>query len=167
MKTKRAMGKAGPASVMQAFRELVYMGKDDVPQLAEFLGYRVGTLYNKADGGDEAHHKPTVLDLIRVTTYRQDLRAIHALAAMFDLACFDVAQFDCTSDEDLLALLTRLGAENGEFHNALHKGLAARRFSREAARQIRAEAFDVVTALMTLLRRLEDLVDDDEQDPAA
>lgn len=163
MTHKRELRRSTGINVFQAFRELVYMGRD-IEQMAAFMGYRVGTLYNKADAGDDTHNQPTVLDLIRATHYRSDLRAIHALVEMFDQACFDCAKYSTTSDDDLLQLLTRLGAEHGEFHAALGGGLKARRFTREAAATIRGEAFDVVSALMTLVNRIEDYIDDDAEE---
>lgn len=163
MSAKHALRRRDGRTVFEAFRELVYL-KDDVPQLAAFMGLKVGTLYNKADASDETHNQPTVRDLMQVTHYRGDLRAIHALNEMFDQACFDAARYERTSDVDLLALLARLGAESGEFHQALGQGLAAQRFTAAAAAHIRGEAFDMVSALMTLVRRIEDYVDEGGSD---
>jgi hypothetical protein len=161
MTTKRALRRSQAPSVYEAFRELVMLdGARGVEQLAAFMGLRVGTLYNKADSADDSHHQPTVRDLIQVTHFRADHRALDALNEQFGRASFDAAQFEGSSDDALLELLCRLGSEHGEFHAALAKALADKRFTMAELRALRGEAFDVVAALMTLLGRLEGLVDD-------
>ncbi|MBY0236841.1 MAG: hypothetical protein K2W93_17805 [Burkholderiaceae bacterium] len=160
---RRSMG----ADVYEAFRQLVMgHGAEGVVELANFLGQKPGTLYNKADAGDDTHAQPTVRDLIQATFYRSDLRCVFALNRMFGQVCFDAAQYENTSDEALLELLAKLGQESGEFHGALGEGLKAKRFTPEMARRIRAEAFDVVSVLMTLVTRIEDYVDEDDSTPA-
>lgn len=168
MSKKHALRRATAPNVFHAFRELVYLeGTAGVEALAAFLGYKVGTLYNKADSGDDTHNQPTLRDLIQSTHFRQDLRAIDALNEMFGRAAYDCACHINTTDEALLELLTQLGAETGEFHTAIAAGLKARRFSLAQMRQVRAEAFDMVSALMTLVHRLEDYVDEDDETPGA
>lgn len=160
---RRSMG----ADVYEEFRQLVMgQGADGVVALASFLGQKPGTLYNKADAGDDSHNQPTVRDLIQATFFRGDLRCVHALARMFGQTCFDAAAYEDTSDEALLELLANLGKESGEFHGALGEGLRAKRFTPEMARRIRAEAFDVVSVLMTLVHRIEDYVDEDASTPS-
>lgn len=155
---RRGMG----PDVYEAFRRLVMgQGAQGVADLAAFLGVKVGTLYNKADAGDDTHNQPTLRDVIQATHFRNDLSVIDALNEMFGRAAYDCAQHENTTDEALLELLTRLGAEHGEFHSALGAGLKQKRFTREVAKQIRGEAFDVVSALMVLVHRLEDYVDED------
>ena len=87
---------------------------------------------------------------------------VDALAETFGLATFDAHAYTDTSDEALLELVTKLGRESGEFHGAVHDALKARRFEPQQMRLIRAEALDMVSALMTLLSRLESYVDAQE-----
>lgn len=145
--------------VFEAFRRLVFAA--DVQQLASQMGLRAGTLYNKAEGSEESHHQPTLRDVLLATQITGNTAVLDALNATFGRACFDCLAFEETSDEALLELLAKLGAESGEFHCALARGLAAKRFSPQTYGAIRAEALDMVSALMTLVHRLEDLVDYD------
>lgn len=161
MAAKPAVRRAVAPNVFEAFRGLVYA--HDVPALAGRMGMPPGTLYNKAAAGDETHHQPTLRDVLLATTVTGDLRVVEALAETFGLATYDAASHATASDEALLELLTTLAAENGEFHRALGEGLRARRFTPGALRAIRGEAYDIVSALMTLVQRLEDYVDDDAQ----
>lgn len=147
-----------PASPYEAFRRAV-LG-DDVENLARLMGLKPGTLYNKADAGDDTHHQPTMRDLILVTQLTGDFGTLDAIEETFGRAAYDVRHLSGHSDEALLELLARLGKEHGEFHAELHKALNGRKFTRESLNQIRAEAFDTVAALMTLVSRLEGLVDD-------
>jgi hypothetical protein len=158
MSAKHALRRAMAPNVFEAFRELVHA--HDVPTLAARMGMQPGTLYNKAAAGDETHHQPTLRDVLLATTATGDLRVVQALAQTFGLATYDCASHATASDEALLELLTSLASQNGEFHRALGDALRLRRFSEGALRAIRGEAYDIVSALMTLVQRLEDYVDD-------
>jgi hypothetical protein len=144
--------------VFQAFREVVYMA--GVERLAPLMGYRPGTLYNKADASDDSHNQPTLRDVLLVTQITGDMRVLDALCETFGRAAYDCASHEGTSDDALLELLANLGAESGEFHRELASGLKERRFTEAQLRRIRGEAFDVVSALMTLVHRLEGYVDE-------
>lgn len=158
MRRKPAIEAASAANAFEAFRELVYTA--GVHELAPKMGLRPGTLYNKADSSDDSHHQPTLRDVIMVTQITGDTRVLESLDEMFGRASYDCARHIATSDDALLELLTRLGAENGEFHRALSDGLKEKRFTAGTLVRIRAEAFDIVSALMVLLERLQGLVDD-------
>lgn len=146
-----------PASPYEAFRQLVYLfGVED---LARLMGYKTGTLYNKADADAESHHQPTLRDVVLATELTGDYRVLDSLDEMFGRAAYDVRYMGNTSDEALLELLAKLGKEHGEFHAALHKALIDRKFTRDEFNHIRAEAFDTVSALMTVVSRLEGLID--------
>lgn len=163
MSKNYALRRSRGVNVYEAFRRLVMgRGTDKLDELAQFMGMKVGTLYNKADAGDDTHNQPTLRDVIQVTHFCQDLSVIDALNELFGRACFDCARYEGTSDEALVELLTQFGAESGEFHVALGQGMKNKRFTRETLNLIRGEAFDVVSALMTLVARLEDYVDEDD-----
>lgn len=158
MTANRALRRAAAPNVFEAFRQVVY--GYGVDRLAPLMGLKVGTLYNKADADDASHHQPTLRDVLLATQITGDMRVVDALCESLGSARFDCAQFEGTSDMDLLELLADLGSETGEFHRALADGLAAKRFSPQALASIRGEAFDIVSALMVLVQRLEDYVDD-------
>lgn len=148
-----------PASdPFEAFRQLVYMAGVDT--LAPAMGIKPGTLYNKADADVETHHQPTLRDVVLATRLTNDLRVVDALNEMFGRAAFDAGKFASHSDEALLELFTDYGAEGGEFCQAVGDALKRRSFSANDFVLIRSEAFDVVATLMTLVARLEGLVDE-------
>lgn len=158
MSSKYAAPRRHAANVHEAFRAVVH--DYGVEHLAGVLGLRPGTLYNKADGDDQSHHQPNLRDVVQVTQATGDLRIVEALAETFGLATFACLPAQSASDEALLELLTKLGSEHGEFHQALGAALSGKRFTLEAYLRVRAEAFDVVAALMTLVHRVEGLLDD-------
>lgn len=147
-----------PANAFEAFRQLAY--SFGVVELAQQMGVKPGTLYNKADADDDTHHQPTLRDVVLATRLTGDMRVLDALDAQFGRAAFDVTPMGCVSDEALLELLAKLGSESGEFHGALYAALVDKKFNTDNLNLIRAEAFDMVSALMTLVRRLEGLLDD-------
>lgn len=155
---KRSRG----AGVYDAFRELVFMeGPAGVEKLAVFMGMRTGTLYNKADSTDESHNQPTIRDLIQATHFRSDFRALDALEEQFGRAAFDCSRFEDISDEALLDMVLHLGKEHGEFHQAMSRALQGQ-LTVAALQDVRAEAFDVVSSLMSLVARMEGLLPDGE-----
>ena len=154
----RKQNEADHANPFEAFRALVYL--HDVKRLAPQMGMKAGTLWNKADADADSHNQPTLRDVVALTQLTGDARVLDALNEMFGRAAFDVAPLSTASDEALLELITRMGDENGQFHAALRKALVAHTFSREDLQRVRAEAFDLVAALMTLLTRVEGLLDE-------
>lgn len=150
---------AHPATPFEAFRQLCY--RFGVPELAKRMGItNPGVLYNKADATEETHHQPTLKDVILATAASGDMAVLDSLEEMFGRAAFDVTPHTNMSDDALLELLTKLGKETGQFHDALHRALVQKDFRQGDLTAIRAEAFDMVSALMTLVARLEGLLDD-------
>ncbi|MBL8387029.1 MAG: phage regulatory CII family protein [Hydrogenophaga sp.] len=143
------------ANPFEAFRRLVY--RHDVKKLAPRMGMKAGTLYNKADADTDSHNQPTLRDVVSLTELTGDYSVLDALNEMFGRAAFDVAPHAQVSDAALLELLTQLGIEKGDFHRALHEALEDGKFSTKELQQIRATAFDLVSALMTLVARVEGL----------
>jgi hypothetical protein len=157
MATKNAMHPGTPRTPQEAFRRLVY--GFGVAAMAAKMGISAGVLYNKADAGDDTHNQPTLRDIILVTGISGDMQVLDALDEQFGRAAFDVTPHADISDEALLELLAKLGKETGQFHEALHRALVQHDFTAGDLTAIRGEAFDMVAALMTLLVRLEGLVD--------
>lgn len=150
--------KGHPANPHEAFRQLCYA--HGVPALAEKMGLKPGTLYNKADSDDDTHHQPTLRDVLLATRLTDDLRVLDAMDAAFGRASFDTRYEGTVSDEALLELLAGFGEQVGDFHRALREALLDRKFSSMELVQIRAESLDVIGALLTLVRRIEGLVDE-------
>lgn len=146
------------ANPFEAFRNLVYL--HDVPKLAADMGMRPGTLYNKADADLDSHNQPTLRDVVMLTRQSGDFRVLDALNEMFDRAAFNVRPHACASDAALLELVTHMAVESGEFHSAVRQALLAKKFTAADLQRIREEAFDLVGALMTLVARVEGLLDE-------
>lgn len=162
MRANHALRRNTAPNVFEAFRAVVY--RYGVEQMAAAIGQRPGTLYNKADAGDDTHNQPTLRDVLLVTRTSGDMAVLDALDETFGRAAYDVAQHAHTSDEALLELMANLGAESGQFHSAIAAGLRQRTFSAEAMATIRGEAFDLISAVMVLVHRLEGLVDEGQGD---
>jgi hypothetical protein len=147
-----------PANPFEAFRQLTYTF--GVAALAEQMALKPGTLYNKADADEETHHQPTLRDVMLATRLTGDMRVLDAMNESFGRACFDVKPLQNVSDEALLELLLKLHKESGEFHHVMRLALIDRTFSSVRLNELRGEAFDMVGALMTLVTRMEGLLDD-------
>lgn len=154
----KSVPKGHPASPFEAFRQLAY--RFGVPELAQQMGCKPGTLYNKADADEDTHHQPTLRDVVLATRLTGDFRVLDAMNESFGRAAYDISYSDDKSDDALLELFTDYGAENGEFCAALRNALRSKRFSAHDAVLIEAEAMDVISALMTLVHRARGLVDE-------
>ncbi len=156
MKHKPSMA-AVPVSPFEAFRVVVYTY--GVERMANRLGMNRGTLYNKCDADVESHHQPTLRDVVAVTRESGDMRVLDSLDRLFDRAAYDVAP-GVASDAALLELLCKVGSDSGDLHSAVGKALADGAFTAEELRAVRAEAYDLVSAVLSFVQRLEGLVDD-------
>lgn len=150
--------KGNPANPFEAFRQLCYAF--GVTELAAKMVIKPGVLYNKADADDETHHQPTLRDVMLATRVTGDYRVLDAMNEAFGRACFDAAKFESVSDSALLELFLDYGKEGGEFCAAMADALKQRTFSAAEFVAVRSEAMDVVAALMTLVARMEGLVDE-------
>lgn len=131
-----------------------------VPLVAAKMGLPAGTLYNKLNPHESSHHKLTVQDLIQATVITRDLRVLKALAQTLGCACFELPNLAHVPDQALLELLTKVGAEQGEFFRAIHDGLADRRFTRREYTRVRREGFEAIAAIVEATARIEGLIDD-------
>lgn len=153
----KADSSAVPESPFEAFRLVAYTY--GVEKLASRLGMNKGTLYNKCDADVESHHQPTLRDVVAVTREAQDFRILDSLNRYFDRASYDMAP-GLASDAALLELLCKVGSDSGDLHAAVGRALADGAFTSEELRAVRAEAFDLVGAVLAFVQRLEGLVDD-------
>lgn len=147
-----------PLDPHEAFKRVVYTYGTE--RMAADLLMKRGTLFNKCDADAESHNQPTLRDVVNVTRISGDMRILDSLDRMFDRAAYDVTPGVVVSDTALLELLCRVGSESGHMHHALLHGLADRHFSREDSAAVRGEAFDLITAVLTFLQRVEGLVDE-------
>ncbi|MES1977322.1 MAG: phage regulatory CII family protein [Pseudomonadota bacterium] len=145
-----------PLSPQIAFREVVE--RFGYAEMAAAIVMHKGTLQNKCNTDEDSHHKPTLKDVVDVTRVSNDPAVIVSLARMFGLATYELVP-GLGSDEALLELLCKVSAESGAMHAALVKGYADKTFSLDDYRAVRAEAFDLISAVMDFLQRLEGNVD--------
>ena len=146
-----------PGSPYEAFRQVVY--RYGTAALADQMGLKKGSLYNKADADAESLAQPTLRDVVAVTRLTGDTLILESLDRMFDRAAIDVRPGP-VSDEALLELLCKVGSENGQMQQALRQGYADNRFSRSDFAVVRGEAFDLISAVLAFLRRVEGIVDE-------
>lgn len=148
---------AVPENPQDAFRQVVY--SFGVTELASQLMMNVGTLHNKCNADDDSHHKPTLRDVVNVTRATGDTRILESLDRMFGRAGYDVAPGP-VCDVALMELLCKVGSEQGAMHQAVLAGLQDERFTNVEMQAVRAEAFDVINAILSFVQRMEGLVDD-------
>ncbi len=146
-----------PVSPFDAFRSVATVY--GVKELAERLGMKPGTLWNKADADVDSHHQPTLRDVIAITRETQDMRILESLNRLFDRATIDLRPGP-VSDEALLDLLLRVSSEKGQMAQALRNGYADGRFCRDDYLAVRGEAHDLINAVLDFVQRLEGLVDE-------
>lgn len=149
---------AAASNPQQAFRDLVY--RFGVKDMAAKLVMKVGTLYNKCEADQDSYNQPTLRDLVMVTQISADTSVLDSLDQMFNRAAYDVTPGLPVSDQAILELLCKVGSEHGDIHKAVGKALANTRFTAKDLRAVRSEVFELVTAVLAFLQRLEGLVDD-------
>lgn len=147
-----------PTNPHEAFKRVVYA--HGVEAMASALLMKRGTLYNKCDADAESNAQPTLRDVVNVTRISGDMRVLDSLDRMFNRAAYDVTPGLDVSDSALIELLCRVGSEEGQMQQAMLQGYADGRFCAEDFAAVRAEAFDLITAVMTFVQRLEGLIDE-------
>jgi hypothetical protein len=149
-----------PKDVHEAARSLAL--EYGVERLAAETGTPPGTIYNKINthGGPEAHHKPTLADALIWQRLSGDHRILHAEAQTLGEVCFPLPDLSQVSDAALLELLTKVGAEGGDFHRAINSALSDGRFTRKEIVSIRKEGFEFIAAIAEAMERMEGLVDE-------
>jgi len=150
--------RAVAANPQEAFRDVVY--RAGVRDMAAKLMCKVGTLYNKCEADEESHNQPTLREVVRVTQISGDMSILDSLDRMFNRAAYDVTPGLPVSDQAILELLCKVGSEQGDIYQALGKALGHARFTSQDLAAVRAEVFDLVSAVLTFLQRLEGLVDE-------
>lgn len=151
------MNAAVPLNPQEAFRLAVYAF--GVKEVAAALVMNEGTLHNKCNADEDSHHKPTLRDVIQVTRITGDTRILESLDRMFGRAGYETAPGE-VSDMALMELLCKVSSEHGAMHQAVLAGLLDTRFTSVELQAVRAEAFDVINAVLGFVHRLEGLVDD-------
>lgn len=145
-----------PLSPQVAFREVVRTY--GVKEMAAQLLMTEGVLQNKCHTDEDSHHKPTMADVVNVTRVSGDTRILESLDRMFGRAGYEIVPGP-VDDSALMELLCRIGTEKGAMYAALQKGLHDKRFCLDDYRAVKGEAYDVISAVLDFIQRLEGLVD--------
>lgn len=146
--------------VFDAFHRVVHDFPDGVAKLASRMAMSPGVLYNKANINESAHHKPTLGDAVLASLATGDHRILHAFASTLGEVCIPLPDLSKVSDTALLELITKVGAEGGDFHRAISDGMADRHYRRAEHARVKAEAFEFIAAICEAMSRLEGLVDE-------
>jgi hypothetical protein len=147
-----------PADVNDAVFDLVKAFGAE--RLAKKTGTPAGTIYNKANPHETSHHKPTLSDILIWTQITGDYRVVQALCRALDGAFVAMHTRQHTSDLELLDIVCKRDSEQGQFADALSAALADGRVSRADYQRLRREGWDVVTAWLELIGRIEGMADE-------
>lgn len=151
------MGVSAPKDLQDAFYRVVH--DFGVEKLARMMGTSPGVHSTRANTHDTSHHKPTLAEGVVVSNLTGDKRIAQAFAANCGGVFFEIPDLSNVSDVALLEALTKIGAEAGDFHRALHGALDDNRISRKEAAAIRREALEWIAAIAEGLARIEGMVD--------
>lgn len=147
-----------PADVNDAVYRMV---KDyGAEKLAAHTGTPPGTIWNKANPHETSHHKPTLSDILIWTRLTGDYRVVQALCRALDGAFVALHVQQHASDVELLDIILKRDEQTGEFADALSLALADGRISKVDYQRLHREGWDVITAWLELLARLEGLIDE-------
>lgn len=124
-----------------------------IKRLAGLLDLPPTTLYTKADPHQASGL--TACELVRITLLARDDRLIEAVSREVGGAFYRLPERTDDTDADLLQLMCRLGAEEGEFCQALLFHFADRKISQDEFRRLDKELFDIVAAVATIRARLQ------------
>ncbi len=145
-----------PADVNDAVYRVVHdFGAN---KLASLTGTSAGVILNKANPHDSAHHKPTLADALVWSQLTRDMRIVHALCQTLGGVFVPLDGVAEQSDAALLDLICERDSALGEFARALRAALADGRVSSAEYAELHTELYQAVTALLTLLTRLEGMV---------
>ena len=145
--------------VLEAAWRVAHDYQAGVQGLAAKLGKHPGTFANELNPGQEGH-KLGLGDATAMQAVAGDHRILHAMAHTLGEVCFAVPDLGRVSDEALLQLTNKIGAEGGDFHRAVDEALRQHRFTRQAYGRVQEEAMQYIAAIAEALARLEGLVDE-------
>lgn len=146
-----------PADVNDAVYQLVKAYGAE--KLAARTGTPPGTIWNKANPHETSHHKPTLTDVLIWTQISDDYQIVRALCRVLGGAFVMLSTRELASDQALLDIILKRDEQQGEFADCLATALADGAVSMADYQALHKEGWDVVTAWLELLGRLEGMVD--------
>jgi hypothetical protein len=123
------------------------------------VGNPAGTIHNKANPHDTGHHKPTLSDILIWTQIAGDYRVVQALCRALDGCFVALHTRQYATDVELLELVLQRDGKQADFADALLISLSDGTISAADYQACRKEGFEVITAWLELLGRLEGMVD--------
>lgn len=146
-----------PADVNDAVYQLVKAYGAD--RLSAKTGTPAGTIHNKANPNDTSHHKPTLSDILIWTQITGDYQVVQALCRALDGCFVALHTRQYATDVELLELVLQRDRQQAEFADALLASLSDGSISADDFKACRREGFEVITAWLELLGRLEGMID--------
>lgn len=147
-----------PMDVHEAFYRVVHDYPAGVPALAAKMGVPPGTLYNKADPGNEGHHKPSMADGVVATLLTGDKRIAQAFSRTVGGLYLDLPDMSGVETDQLMTHILRIGKEEGDFFEAIDWALREdNRISPEEFRKIEQEAHEFVASVLESLQRMREM----------
>ena len=130
-----------------------------IDELAAKMHTAIGTLYNKLNRNDSsAHHKPTLSDLIQIVFHTGNTAPIAALCRMFGGVFVRLPDLSQTPDQDLLMLINRWGAENGDVYEVMARALADLTVTPAEVDEMQQQTHEAIAALLEVKARFGSLV---------
>lgn len=126
--------------------------------LAAKLGKNPGTFLNKVNPGQETHQL-TLGEAVEMQAISGDHRILHAMAAVLGEACFPLPDLSDLSDQALLELINRIGAEGGDFHREINHSLSDNRICAREFARIEDEAMQFIAAIGEAVARMKGMID--------
>lgn len=145
--------------VFQAAYRVAHDYPGGAVKLAEKMGINPGTFLNRVNPEQE-EHRLWLANAVQMQVVSGDHRILHAMAATLGEVCFRVPDLSRVSDQALIELLCKVGAEGGDFHRVINLGLHGERFSRAHLAQIRQEGLEFIAAIAETMARMEGLLDE-------
>lgn len=131
-----------------------------VDDLARLLVCSPGTIYNKINANETSHHIPTLADAVIWPRLMGDYRIPQAYCRALDGAFVALHVQQHASDVELLNIILKRDEEQGQFAAALMDALNDGDISKKDYATLHREGWDVVTAWLEILGRLEGMAHD-------
>lgn len=121
-----------------------------VPALAQRMGVSPNTLQSKVNPNLDTH-KVSLREAVLMQAVAGDPRILHAMAAALDHVALPTR---CITEDDLTAVMARIGAEVGDVFREVQLVLSDRRVTLNERRRVAGQVAEAVQALAAVLKVL-------------
>jgi hypothetical protein len=147
-----------PSNILDAVYRTVH--DFGAAKLAEITGASAGVIDNKANPNGTTPHQTTLADALVWQAITKDFRILHAMSRALGHVAIPLPDLSCISDEALLELMLKIGAEEGDFSRAVSAGFADDRFTRGEYERCAQEAHEWIAAIVETVNRMRGLIDE-------